>query len=163
MSSEPAVEFIPRDQKDLLRNLMQAYRHDLSEFNLDNPDEMGSFGVGSYFEAYWTETSRHAFKILLQGTLAGFALVRELEPGTYSMSEFFILRQHRRSSIGRNVAQHLFSRLPGVWHVAQEEGNLPAQRFWRKVIGEYTRGDFEDGWSEQQPRGPKQVFRSRNT
>jgi hypothetical protein len=45
--------------------------------------------------------------------------------------------------------------------VAQDEENIPAQRFWRKIIGEYTNGDFKDDWSAEQPKGPKQVFSSR--
>ena len=158
MNSKLVVELIPRDQKDLLRNLMQPYGHDLSEFNQDDPDDLGSFGVGSYFDAYWTEATRYPFKILAKEALAGFALIRELEPGCHSIAEFFILRRHRRSGIGRDAAQHLFSRFPGIWHVAQDEENVPAQRFWRKIIGEYTNGDFKDEWSVEQPTGPKQVF-----
>jgi hypothetical protein len=38
---------------------------------------------------------------------------------------------------------------------------VPAQRFWLRVIGEYTNGHFERTVSPRQPKGPKQVLRSR--
>jgi|ETNmetMinimDraft_35_1059890.scaffolds.fasta_scaffold31749_3 predicted acetyltransferase len=121
MSSQPVLSLIPKNQKSLLRNLMQAYRHDLSQFDGEDPDEMGPFGVGNYFDVYWEEPCRHPFKITVRGTVAGFALVRELGAGSYSISEFFILRRHRRSGIGQAAARQLFDRFGGIWHVAQDD------------------------------------------
>ena len=46
----------------------------------------------------------------------------------------------------------------GAWKIAEIERNVPAQRVWRRVIGEYTDGRFSEEWSEAEPRGPMQVF-----
>lgn len=161
MTDELRILPIPESEKQLLRNLMQAYIHDLSEFSGDEPDALGSFGVGSHFDAYWIEPERHPLKITHGGRLAGFALVRMFDEGAWSVAEFFILRAHRRCGVGRRVAAHLFDMFPGTWHVGQDEANLPAQAFWRSVISEYTGGRFEEAWSEASPRGPKQIFESR--
>ncbi|HIF20442.1 MAG TPA: hypothetical protein EYQ27_00710 [Gemmatimonadetes bacterium] len=91
--SEPSVMPIEESEKHLLRNLMQAYRHDMSEFDGSNPDESGSFDLGNYFEVSWTEPARHPFKVLVGDVLAGFALVPELAPQTHAIAEFFIRRQ----------------------------------------------------------------------
>ncbi|CRZ33954.1 hypothetical protein DFR55_10881 [Herbinix hemicellulosilytica] len=40
------------------------------------------------------------------------------------------------------------------------ESNKPAQDFWRKVIGEFTNGDYEEIRKENW-NGPVQRFRSR--
>ena len=162
MSDDLRIELVAESENELLRNLMQVYRHDLSEFTDEEPDVHGSFGVGSYFDAYWIEEERHPFKILKRGRPAGFALVRELEDGSHSMAEFFILRSHRRTGLGRNAATVLFDYFSGTWRVAQDESNEPAQKFWRSVIEEYTGGEFSEQWSDAQPTGPKQVFVSRN-
>lgn len=151
---------VPEEEKALLRNLMQAYRHDLSEFDGSDPDESGLFGVGSYFDLYWTEATRYPFKVEIDGSLAGFVLVRELGARTYSIAEFFVVRRHRRRGIGREVAFQVFDRFPGKWCVAQDQDNTPAQEFWRRVVAEYTDGVYEEEWSQAQPEGPQQVFDS---
>lgn len=159
--AHPTIEPIAVEDKDLLRNLMQAYRHDMSEFNGDKPDESGSFGVGNYFDVYWIEAGRHPLKISVSGQIAGFALVRQLQSDSYSMSEFFILRSYRRTGIGRQSAMALFDRFKGTWHVAQDESNEPSQRFWCNIIKEYTGNKYEQTWSDHDPRGPMQVFESK--
>tara|TARA_R110002073_G_scaffold223198_1_gene383326 strand:- start:55 stop:555 length:501 start_codon:yes stop_codon:yes gene_type:complete len=155
------IEPVEESQKPLLANLMQAYEHDLSEFTGVGPDQEGIFSVGNYFDVYRTDIERHPFKFLYNGQPAGFALVRQLEDGAYSMAEFFVLRHHRRTGLGKLAAITLFNRFPGIWHVAQDEHNYPAQKFWRSIIAEFTKGDFSEQWSDAQPTGPLQVFQSR--
>ena len=141
---------------------MQAYLHDMSAFNGDEPDASGTFPLSQYFDMYWTEETRYPFKIMTAGKLAGFALVREIEPGTHAIAEFFVLRKHRGKGVGKQAAFYLFDKFEGIWHVCQEKGNLPSQQFWIKIIGEYTDNNFEQSWSASQPRGPMQIFNSRS-
>jgi predicted acetyltransferase len=152
-----------REDRAVLRNLLELCLHDLSEYSGQDVDEHGLYGY-DYLDPYWTETGRHAFLVRVGGKLAGFALVRDVsaEVGTaaHSMAEFFIMRKYRRRGIGRVVAQRLFDRFPGRWRVAQEEGNRAAQAFWMEVISGYTGGRprelQEEGW-----QGPTLQFESR--
>ena len=50
------------------------------------------------------------------------------------MAEFFIMRKHRRSGIGRRAAAECFNRFPGRWLIHQIPGNEVAAAFWRAVI-----------------------------
>ena len=50
------------------------------------------------------------------------------------MSEFFILRKHRRRGVGRQAAAAVFSQHPGTWEVAIARKNLQAISFWRGVV-----------------------------
>ncbi len=151
--------------KPVLRNLTELCQHDYSEFNRDEVDEHGLFGY-RYLDHYWTEPGRHPFLVRASGKLAGFVLVRTLGESegqaVHSIAEFFILRRYRRLGIGRAVAHRVFELFPGEWRVAQEAGNRPAQAFWRKVIAEYTGGDYEDQQRTEDPDGPVQTFRSPN-
>ena len=92
--SEPSVLPIEESEKHLLRNLMQAYRHGMSEFDRSNPDESGLFDVGDYFDVYWTEPARRPFKVLVGDVLAGFALVR----GRWALSPWISKTSTPRSS-----------------------------------------------------------------
>jgi predicted acetyltransferase len=63
--------------------------------------------------------------------------------------------------VGRAAAVALFNRFPGRWEVAQLEANTAAQAFWRRVIGDYTGGDYTERWvDDDEHRGPAQTFRS---
>jgi predicted acetyltransferase len=157
------VELFRSTEKNLLQNLMQVYRHDMSEFNGEDPDESGLFHLSTYFHEYWTEPERHPYKILHGNQVAGFALVREIGEREYSIAEFFILRKHRGGGIGKKAACRIFDEFEGTWHVAQDEFNEASHQFWRNTIGSYTNTNFEETWSESEPRGPKQIFRTGNS
>ena len=64
--------------------------------------------------------------------------------GTRDISEFFIVRRHRRRGVGTEVARLVFDRYPGKWEVTQLTRNVDAQAFWRRVIGAYTGGRYEE-------------------
>jgi len=60
------------------------------------------------------------------------------------ISEFFVLRKYRRRGVGRRAAVKVLEAFPGRWEVAEMEWNVEAQAFWRSVIGDYTRGTFDE-------------------
>src|SRR5215472_3922850 len=115
------IELRPARAQDLpvLRRLMQLYLYDFAA--IDD----------------WA---------IADGVLAGFTLVRDgayfAGDGTRDISEFFILRRHRRQGIGAEVARRMFDAFPGKWEVTQLTRNVEAQTFWRRIIGEYTRGRY---------------------
>lgn len=139
------VEVIETD-KSALRQLMELYAYDFSEYDDADVNEHGRYGY-TYFDYYWTEESRHPFFIFVEEILAGFVLINEYcyvatVPGTKSIAEFFVMRKHRRQGVGRAVAIQVFNRFPGPWEVIQHGGNEPSIVFWETIIGEYTRGRF---------------------
>lgn len=149
------------EDKPVLRRLLELYLYDFSQFDGCDVDEHGTFGY-PYLDHYWTEAGRHPFLIRVDGKWAGFALVRQIddEPPRTEMAEFFIMRRYRGQGVGRQVATDLFDRFPGRWRVGQETGNMPAQAFWRDVIGRYTNGRFEE-IQVQDWDGPMQTFVAR--
>lgn len=153
------------DDKSVLRNLMELCQHDYSEYDGADVDEHGLFGY-KYVDHYWTEAGRHAFLVRVAGKLAGLVLVRTIEeqeePATHTIAEFFVMRKYRRRGVGRQVACRIFDLFPGNWSIYQEEGNRPAQSFWRRVIAEYTQGAYTEQYLETEEwHGPRQTFRSR--
>jgi predicted acetyltransferase len=155
---------ISYDEKAVLQNLMELYEYDMSEFEEDGHGDVNEFGLYGYkyLDHYWTEEGRHAFFIKVSGKLAGFVLVRDiqtLKDGQIkrSIAEFFIMRKYRGMGAGRFAAHKIFDMFTGTWSVSQLERNLPAQRFWRKIIAEYTNGNFVETHYNGRPA---QVFNS---
>ena len=138
---EPAA---PRDAA-VLSNLLELYSHDLSDVFALEPGADGRFGYQK-LPLYWTEPeSRFPFLIRVGTRLAGFALVTRGSPASddpydFDIAEFFVLRRHRRSGVGRQAAFLLWNRFAARWIVRVSEGNPEALRFWANVIAEYTGG-----------------------
>jgi predicted acetyltransferase len=155
------------EEKFILENLWQLYEYDMSQYEEDGgPNDYGLFGR-RYFDHYWTDKGRYPYFIKISGKLAGFVLVSSIrnlkESGndhpmnlshsdvTHSVGEFFVLRNYRRKGIGKFVAHRIFDMFPGKWRVSQMENNQPSQEFWRKIISEYTNGDYLETTCNRRP------------
>ncbi|NQX68680.1 GNAT family N-acetyltransferase [Paenibacillus alba] len=144
------------EKKMILRNLMELYQYDMSDFEDDGEDDVNEYGLFDYMflDHYWTEEGRFPFFIKQFGKLAGFVLVREIADGTktkFSIAEFFILRKYRRHGIGKEVVYTVFEMFKGNWSVSWLEKNLPAKTFWTKVIQEYSNGNCSESTQAGKP------------
>ena len=138
---------VKENEKSVLRQLLELYNHDFSEYDQADVDAHGWYGYG-YLDHYWTEPKRHPFFIKVDAKLAGFVLVNDYcyvlkDTKATAIAEFFVMRKYRRQGIGQTVAHQIFDRFPGKWEVIQCGANAPSIVFWEKVIGEYTNGAFE--------------------
>jgi predicted acetyltransferase len=157
------LERMGADDLPTLMNLWELYVYDLSDLHgLDvRPD--GCFGSNRDVGSYWRDPRRQPFFIRVDGQLAGFALVHQRsehfpDVDATTMAEFFVLRKYRRRGVGERAAGLAFDRFPGRWEVREMANNVAAQKFWRKVIGRYTGGQFEEQtWDGR----PLQVFDTR--
>jgi len=151
------------EQRPLLGRLMQLYLYEFSEFDNADINKNGLYEY-EYFDHYWREKDRFPFLFYVNDKIAGFVLVNSHSPdnkerNTKSIAEFFVMPKYRKKNIGKNIAFRIFDMFPGKWQVFEMESNIAAQKFWRKVIAEYTDGDFEEILLENDSwRGPMQTF-----
>ncbi|MFH1676432.1 MAG: GNAT family N-acetyltransferase [bacterium] len=155
-----AIDPVSLAEKPVLRNLMELYLHDFTEFDNADIGDNGLYGY-EYLDCYWTEEDRYSFLVRVDGRLAGFVLVHKIA-GINTIAEFFVMRKYRRRGVGTEVAIRIFDRFRGKWNVTQMSYNVPAQSFWRKVIRKYTGGEYmEREWEMEGNRGLLQEFMSR--
>jgi predicted acetyltransferase len=150
-------------ERPILRNLMELYQHDFSEFDRADTGPLGLYDY-PYLDHYWVEPERSPFLVRVDGNLAGFVLVARYNyltgiKDTWVIAEFFVMRKYRQQGIGEHVACYIFDQFPGAWQVGQITENPAAIAFWRKVIARYTHNNFlelnlnNDNW-----HGPIQTF-----
>jgi len=157
------IEKVDIDQKPILKQLMELYLYDFSEFDNDDVDEHGFYGY-KYLDYYWVEPDRHPFFIKVNEKYAGFALVRKIQDSDqnqYSMAEFFIMKKYRKTGIGTKAAMMVFNEFPGDWEIAVLEENIPAQFFWKNVISSYTNNAYKE-ISKKDWKGPVLTFSRKN-
>ncbi|MHA0857994.1 GNAT family N-acetyltransferase [Paenibacillus sp. CMAA1364] len=140
------LELVPRKRKRVIDHLMQFYLYDFSEYLEMELTDSGDFEGYPDLDTYWDyDHGKYALMISVHNKPAGFALVERLQDsseGDYYMTEFFVMKGYRRTGVGRWAVNEIFTRYRGNWKVTQLSNNLPAQKFWRKVIGEYTHEDY---------------------
>jgi predicted acetyltransferase len=133
----------------LLANLLELYLHDLSEVFAIELGADGRFGYDK-LPLYWSEPQRRFPFLVRHGArVAGFVLVTRGSPASddpdvLDVAQFFVIRRHRRSGVGRQAAFLVWDRLPGRWIVRVSEGNAGALSFWTGVIAEYTSGTAKE-------------------
>ncbi len=153
--------------KPVLHNMLQLCMYESSAYDGYELTEHGQYRF-AHLDHYWTEQGRHPFFIRVNGKLAGLALVRTIygvtQPETvYSLGEFFVMRKYQGKGVGRRAACMLFDLFQGKWQISETKRNVPAQNFWRKVVGEYTKGVFREEVLPDQDygewmSGPTQLF-----
>lgn len=139
------LEPVAEEQKEILRNLLEKYDYEFSQYDGVEVNALGLYGY-SYLDNYWTEDGRWAFFLKVDGKLAGFAMVNNYpeagEPLDFCMSEFFVMYKYRRCGLGRWAAFALFNRFQGLWQLKRTPRNVGSVYFWDKVVSEYTKGNF---------------------
>ena len=147
-----------------LRNVWELYVHDFGDFVPHDLGEDGRFESDESF-AKWVAPPLELLWMRDDGRIAGFVFLRPSshltgDPGCSDVAQFFVLRGHRRRGVGAAAAALAFARRPGRWEVRESAANLPAQRFWRRVIAQVTGGQFtEREWEKDGARGVVQSFR----
>ncbi|MFO1315627.1 MAG: GNAT family N-acetyltransferase [Burkholderiales bacterium] len=135
-----------------LEQLLELYQYDLSDIWHQDLDDKGRYGFD--LTRHRRAEGSRAYIARDGSQFVGFALVAPAivtrTDGTW-MEQFFILKRYRRSGAGRALARHVLFSHPGAWEVGQMPGNTAAYHFWRRVIGDITRGQFTEvqvteGW-----------------
>ncbi|WP_374348821.1 GNAT family N-acetyltransferase [Chitinimonas sp.] len=152
-------------ERPLLRALAELYSYDFSEMTGWALKENGLFLDEEKFQRYFIDIHR-AFLIRHGGVPAGFAMVDNKSQldgreGVHDVLQFFVLRSVRRHGVGARAAHALFDRFPGSWEVRQIAENTGAQAFWRRAIGDYTAGNYQEStWQDEDGSGVVQSFKA---
>jgi predicted acetyltransferase len=138
------VELVPvtPDDRLVLARLVQLYRYDFASIRGYELDERGLIPY-RYFDRYFDEPHREACFIRFDGRLAGFTMTSAVVPGVRSVSEFFVVRHHRRKGVGRRAAIEMFERHPGRWMLQFDTANDEAAAFWPPVVAALAAGAVE--------------------
>ena len=142
------MELVPIkiEEKEILRNLMEKYLYEFSQYTLWDVNPLGLYGYG-YIDHYWTEKGRWPYFVKVDGKIAGFVMVndfREADAATdYTMSEFFIVYKYRRHGIGRKAAYAVIQEHPGVWQLKYHPKNIASAKFWNGIVGDLTDGNYQ--------------------
>jgi len=135
------LERICPQSRQVLENLFPYYIYDMSEFMGWNPNELGVFSYNNAnFDKYWLEDSHHPFFITVNGTIAGFVLIRKYpqDLSLYDIEQFFVLRKFKGLGIGKQALKKVITLFPGNWQVRVLLENKTGLGFWKSAISQLS-------------------------
>ena len=146
------LEFVKVSEKEILRNLLEKYEYEFSQYTGDAFNELGLFGY-NYLDYYWVEENRWPYFIKINDKLAGFVLVNDYSlEGTstdFTLSEFFVAYPYRGKGVAEIATRKIFENHVGTWGLLYHPDNVRAKKFWHKVVGDLTDGNYEQYASEE--------------
>lgn len=142
---------ISKDNSTLER-MFQLFAHDTSEFG---GRDIGDDGLND-IKDYTTKPNYKTHFIRIEDKLAGFVVI-QFDKNINYLRHFFIIRKYRKKQIGLNSAVKVFDKYPGNWRVSTMDFNIPAIKFWEKVLKSYTNNKFIV-MRRKDNRGPQYEF-----
>lgn len=133
-----------KENLKIVKNLVPFYIYDLAVEQEFPPTKEGVYDGCDDMANNWTAKDYYSFIIYLEEYPIGFASVKEIDENSYDIVEFFISRVYQRKGIGKYVSFKLFDKFKGDWQVRELVKNKSAQNFWRKIIKEYTKGNYQE-------------------
>ena len=145
---EIRIEPVLPEQKSVFIQLLNLYNYDFTEYENSDINESGYFN-DYYSDDLFTDDTRKHFFIRADGKLAGFMIIRNggyrylEDKNAHTVDEFFVMKKYRRNGVGSFAAKTAFDMFRGIWEVCQMQNNIPARKFWKSVIADYTQNNYQ--------------------
>lgn len=134
------LQVVQEKDKQLLYQLLQKHLYEMSAYYGDDFDNEGKYPY-RYFDAYFTDSTRQAFFLIINEQIVGFALLNQYselgETIDYAIAEFSILPKYRKQHIAKQAVKQLFQEYPGCWEIKYHKDNVPAAKLWMQAVQEF--------------------------
>lgn len=131
---------VNKNEKEKLEKLLQLYLHDLSiYFPLDFDSEKCEYkyDLDKYFN------NDFAYFIKSDNNILGFIPIDNNGESNYEISEMFVLNNYKNKKVGTISVIKAFALYKGKWTIKAVPKSEIAEKFWVKVISEYTNNNYE--------------------
>ena len=120
----------------VVENLLQFYFYELSAWYAIRFGEDGRYPIGAK-DGYLAQPGTHAWLILVDGELAGLAVIDDelADPRRdFNLGYFFVARRFRGRGVGSAAFSGLLARYPGAWELYYLARNAAAAAFWPQAF-----------------------------
>ncbi|GIP31586.1 hypothetical protein [Paenibacillus sp. J2TS4] len=159
------VKLTNKEEAYIIKNLYPLYLHDLSgHYGLvpgHLPNIHGIFEDSNDYvtlqdqydvqNIWWDKPGTlYPFLVTVDNIPAGFELIATpphcAQGVDYFVNDFFLLQPFRGNGIAEYAAGQVFEKFKGSWQLFTNpsEKNIAGQKFWRKTVSNYTKGQYEE-------------------
>lgn len=134
------IQLVSVNKKAGLKKYFNDYLIELSLFDPTIKIDERGVPVYRWYDCYWTEKGRYPFLLNIDDQFAGLALVRELSPDNYEISEFYVKPAFRKNNNALDFAVKITRLLGGTFVFSARLNNVKAVKFWDKFAAKFPRG-----------------------
>ena len=138
------IQIVPSCKKEDMRKLLLDYLTELSEFDPDIKFDDQGVPIYKWFDYYWVDKDRFPFYFIVDGKVAGIAMIRELEELVYDFAEFYVIPEYRKDGNAIWFAQEVANLFDGQFTFATRFTNPRAIRFWGKFADTFEHNQYFD-------------------
>jgi ribosomal-protein-alanine N-acetyltransferase len=146
------IKLLPATLADYptIQNMGRFYVYDISKEMCREPGwEIPADGLYECLDLkkYWEDKNAFQFIVRYHDEIVGFVFIDKKGSAPdieFNMAQFFILARFSGQGVGRHVAFECFKQFCGTWEVMVMLQNKSAYQFWKRIISEYTKNQFEE-------------------
>ncbi len=132
------LQLICESNSYVFDQLVQDYEDEFSSITGKTKNQNGKYDLDVDWRApntgyYWEEDS----------CMVGFCIIDTVDDNL-DVGEFYVVPAYRNKRVGQKMAFAVFNQHPGQWQVRQLLTAELAQKFWQRVINDYTGGNYAE-------------------
>ena len=138
------IEIVSKLNKEQLRRYLFVYLTELSEFDPDIKFDKNGTPIYKWFDCYFEDKDRFPIYFKVDGVIAGFALIRELNIMQYDFAEFYVCPKFRENGNSLWFATSVANLFNGEFVFSTRHTNPRAIKFWGKFAKTFEDNSFYD-------------------
>lgn len=138
------IQIVPLSRMEEMRKYLNEYLTELSQFDPDVKFDDKGTPVYKWFDCYWTDKDRFPFYFLVDGSIAGFAMIRELGNMLYDFAEFYVCPEFRKDDNAIWFASEITNLFERQFVFSTRFTNPRAIKFWSKFASQFDGNSFYD-------------------
>ena len=138
------IQIVPASKKEEMRLMLYKYLTELSEFDPDIKFDENGTPIYKWFDCYWEDKDRFPIYLIIDGQVAGLALIREMDNMEYDYAEFYVEPQFRGNGNSMWFATEVEKLFDGKFTFSTRHTNPRAIKFWGKFASHYKHDVSDD-------------------
>lgn len=138
------IQIVPKIRMEEMKKLFYEYLTELSQFDPDVKfDEKGT-PIYNWFDCYWQDKDRFPLYFVLDGKVAGLAMIREMGDLIYDFAEFYVCPEYRKDGNAVWFATEITNLFEGEFVFSTRFTNPRAIKFWGKFAQLFENNEYVD-------------------
>lgn len=127
------IQIVSLSKKEEMREIFFEYLREISKFDKTITFDKSGLPIYKWFDFYWSDKDRYPFYLIVDGCVAGIALIRELGQGQFEVAEYYICPEYRKDENAIWFINQITSLFDGEFVLSTDLINIRAMKFWNKV------------------------------